>query len=203
MPRIKPERKVARRAEIVAAARACFARNGFHKTTLQDVFAQSGLSAGCVYNYFQSKDELMLAVAAARHDIESRTIAETLATADPVAGLMAVAEAFVTEYLGASEEPRRIALDTWSESLRNPAILNSVQQGLHCPRKQLVDLIERGKARARLSAHVDADMTARTMIALLHGFILQKLWDPELCAAAVLGTFRRLLPSLLEMSPPE
>lgn len=91
MPRLKSERKAERRAQIMAAARTCFARSGFHKTTLQDVFAESGLSAGGVYNYFRSKDELMLAIAEERHDDERRLIAEALEMDDPVAALRQVA----------------------------------------------------------------------------------------------------------------
>ena len=200
MPRVKPERKAARRAEIIEAARVCFARNGFRMTTLQDVFAESGLSAGCVYNYFRSKNELMLAVADARHDAEARLVTKGLEVSDPVAGLVGVAEAFVAEYLSAREQPRRIALETWSESLRNPAILKAVHQGLHGPRKQIVHLIERGKVMERFSADIDPDMAARTIIALFHGFVLQRLWDPKLSARAILTTFKTLLPSLLGVS---
>ncbi len=200
MPRVKPEHKAARRAEIIEAARECFARNGFRATTLQDVFAESGLSAGCVYNYFQSKDELMLAVADARHEAEARTITERLEPSDPAEGLVALAEAFVAEYLSAGEQSRRIALETWSESLRNPAILRAVHMGLHGPHKQIVHLIEHGKTMGRFSGDIDPDMAARTMIALLHGFVLQKLWDPKLSARAILGTFKTLLPSLLGVS---
>jgi AcrR family transcriptional regulator len=200
MPRVKPERKAARREEIIEAARVCFARNGFRTTTLQDIFAESGLSAGCVYNYFQSKNELMLAVADARHEAEARIITDGLEARDPAAALVAVAEAFVAEYLSVGEQSRRIALETWSESLRNPAILRAVHQGLHGPRRQIVQLIERGKTLGLFSADIDPDMAARTMIALLHGFVLQRLWDPKLSARAILAMFKNLLPSLLGVS---
>jgi AcrR family transcriptional regulator len=95
MPRVKPEHKDARRSEIIEAARACFARNGFRGTTLQEILAESGLSAGCVYNYFQSKNELMLAVADSRHEAEARIMTDGLEVSDLVAGLVVVAEAFI------------------------------------------------------------------------------------------------------------
>jgi len=72
-----------------------------------------------------------------------------------------------------------------------------MHQGLHGPRKQIVHLIEHGKTMGRFSAGVDPDMAARTMIALLYGFILPKLWDPKLSARAILAMFQTLLPSLL------
>jgi hypothetical protein len=71
---------------------------------------------------------------------------------------------------------------------------------LHGPRKQIVQLIERGKTMRLFSADIDPDMAARAMIALLHGFVLQKLWDPKLSARAILATFKTLLPSLLGVS---
>jgi AcrR family transcriptional regulator len=97
MPRLRPERKAERRAQIVAAARTCFARSGFHKATLQDVFAEAGLSAGCVYNYFRSKDELMLAIAEERHEDERRLIAEVSEMDDPVAALRQIAKTFADQ----------------------------------------------------------------------------------------------------------
>lgn len=64
MPRVSDEHLNRRRRQIMEAALRCFARKGFHDTTLQDVFRESGLSAGAVYRYFKSKDELVQAIAA-------------------------------------------------------------------------------------------------------------------------------------------
>ena len=44
MPRLRPERKEERRAQIVAAARTCFARSGFHKATCR-MFSPKRVSA--------------------------------------------------------------------------------------------------------------------------------------------------------------
>lgn len=46
MPKLKPATMAARRDEILRAAEACFARQGFHQTTISDVIAEAGLSAG-------------------------------------------------------------------------------------------------------------------------------------------------------------
>src|SRR5690242_18559394 len=63
MPKVSEEHRVARRAQIVAAARSCVIDQGFHKTTMADVIAASGLSAGAVYGYFKSKEEIVAAIA--------------------------------------------------------------------------------------------------------------------------------------------
>jgi AcrR family transcriptional regulator len=197
MPRVKPEHKAARRAQIVRAARTCFARSGYHKTTLQDVFAEAGLSAGCVYNYFQSKEELMLAIAEERHDDERRWIASASEAADPIAGLRQVAKTFVHEYLTKEGlDKRRIASQTWSEAQINPAILSSVREGLDGPTAQLAQLIRRAQAGKRLTSELDADSIAHTISALFHGSVLQKLWKPDIDIEMQLAVFEHFLCSL-------
>jgi AcrR family transcriptional regulator len=197
MPRLRPERKEERRAQIVAAARTCFARSGFHKATLQDVFAEAGLSAGCVYNYFRSKDELMLAIAEERHEDERRLIAELSEMDDPVAALRQIAKTFADQYLKDDGlDKRRIALQTWSEAQINPFILSSVRAGMDGPRAQLAHLIRRGQTAKRLTSRHDADAIAHTIIALFHGSMLQKLWKPDIDNATHFAVFEHFLRSI-------
>ena len=63
MPKVSDEHRAARRKQIVDAGRHCVADQGFHKTTMSDVIRESGLSAGAVYGYFRSKDEILAAIA--------------------------------------------------------------------------------------------------------------------------------------------
>lgn len=63
MPRLTEGNREARRAEIVAAARRCFSRDGFHQTLMPDVAAEAGVSTGAPYRYFSSKEEIILEVA--------------------------------------------------------------------------------------------------------------------------------------------
>ncbi len=45
--------------QILASALELFARNGFHNTTMRAIAAQAGVSKGLIYNYFDSKDDLL------------------------------------------------------------------------------------------------------------------------------------------------
>jgi AcrR family transcriptional regulator len=51
-----------RREQIFQAALSCFARAGYHQTTMDDIVAESGLSKGTLYWYFDSKKDLFLAL---------------------------------------------------------------------------------------------------------------------------------------------
>ena len=61
MPKLSQNEMEARRREIIAAAGRCFARKGIQATTMREIFAEAGMSAGAVYNYFKTKDDLIAA----------------------------------------------------------------------------------------------------------------------------------------------
>src|SRR6478736_8387639 len=63
MPKVTDAHRESRREQILVAAWKCFSRNGFHSTSMADVIAEAGLSAGAVYLYFRSKDDIIVAVA--------------------------------------------------------------------------------------------------------------------------------------------
>src|SRR5215510_11367536 len=52
-----------RRARILDAAERSFCRSGFHRTTMQDVAAEAGMSPGNLYRYFSSKDAMVAGLA--------------------------------------------------------------------------------------------------------------------------------------------
>src|SRR5215813_1359022 len=61
MPKISDEQRQARRAQILAAAWRCFARNGIHATSMEEIIREADLSAGAVYLYYKGKEDLILA----------------------------------------------------------------------------------------------------------------------------------------------
>jgi AcrR family transcriptional regulator len=59
MPKVTEAHREARRHEIARAALRCFARKGFAATSIADIIAESGLSAGAIYGNYKNKDELI------------------------------------------------------------------------------------------------------------------------------------------------
>ena len=56
----RPDVSEERKAQIYQAALTCFSSKGYHRTTMDDIVAESGLSKGSLYWYFKSKKELFL-----------------------------------------------------------------------------------------------------------------------------------------------
>jgi AcrR family transcriptional regulator len=54
--------RAARREEILAAARAVFARQGFRGTTIADIAEEAGIALGTIYLYFRSKEDVFAAL---------------------------------------------------------------------------------------------------------------------------------------------
>jgi TetR/AcrR family transcriptional regulator, transcriptional repressor of aconitase len=64
MPKISEERKAERREQILEGARHCFAEHGYEGATVARLEREIGLSRGAIFNYFPSKEDLFLELAA-------------------------------------------------------------------------------------------------------------------------------------------
>src|SRR3569832_910568 len=63
MRRANVQLQADRRGEILAAAQACFARSGFHQTSMQEICAEAGMSPGNLYRFFRSKEDIIAGIA--------------------------------------------------------------------------------------------------------------------------------------------
>ncbi len=63
MPKISLEKRTARREQILAGARRCFAEHGYEGATVARLEAEIGLSRGAIFNYFSSKEDLFIELA--------------------------------------------------------------------------------------------------------------------------------------------
>ena len=64
MPKISEERTEARREQILEGARRCFAEHGYEGATVARLEQEIGLSRGAIFNYFPSKEDLFIELAA-------------------------------------------------------------------------------------------------------------------------------------------
>ncbi len=180
MPRVTADHLESRRQEIVRAALRCFAREGFHATSVRDVVRESGLSAGAVYSYFPSKAELVAgavepilealtgvldAVVDTDESLEegrtpAETVAEVLRRIYPIA-------------VGGELDYTRIAVTAWAEGLRDPAVRAIAEQTYGTVRGRLTHRVARWRDAGHLAADVDAEALGQVLFSTLVGFVLQ------------------------------
>jgi len=180
MPKVSQSYLDARRSQILEAAIVCFSREGFHRTTMQDIVKQSRLSPGAIYNYFKSKEEIIEAIANQRHAKEHFLVSEARKEPDVASVLKRIRDAFFGELRNPKERlRRRVGIQLWAEAQRNPRILKIVRRGVNGPHKLLRAIFSDAQRRKEISDEVEPDAAARFMIAAFQGFVLQMEWDNE------------------------
>jgi AcrR family transcriptional regulator len=75
MPRVSQDHLDARRRQILAGARTCFARFGYEGATVRRLEEATGLSRGAIFHHFRDKESLFLALA----EDEARKMADVVA----------------------------------------------------------------------------------------------------------------------------
>ena len=107
-----------RRGEILTAAEHCFVKSGFHRTTIQNIAAEAGMSVGNVYRYFASKDAVVEALVG-RDQAKMADDFDSLRTADPMGAFGALMRRQIVENGRAQSI---LWLEICAEAARNPAI---------------------------------------------------------------------------------
>ncbi len=78
----------ARRAQIIDAAARVFAEKGFHRATTREIASAAGVSEGTIYNYFDSKADLLIGIMARLAELEQLDVELTQALQGDVKDFM-------------------------------------------------------------------------------------------------------------------
>ena len=69
----RQERRAARRKmQILEAAATVFAKKGFHRATTKEIAEAADVAEGTIYNYFESKDDLLISLIDWLSDLQGR-----------------------------------------------------------------------------------------------------------------------------------
>lgn len=197
MPKVSKEHSVSQRKAILNAAIRCFARKGFHRATMRDVVRESGMSAGALYLYFNSKDELIEAIAESRHLRERDWITSALQGEDLAESLQVLMLSFARALKDKNEQrERRLAIQLWAESLLDPKIRASVLRGVNTPTKLLTAFFKSAQRKRRISRSLNCEATSRMLVALYQGLVLQIAWNPGISLTPQIKIIQSMLLAL-------
>ncbi len=186
MPKISPARKDARRSEILAAAVRCFARQGFQKTTIQDICAEGGMSVGAIYSYFASKEAIVAALSETGQRATADLFRASRQAGPPTEQLRAL--------LAALERPQGVTtfqLDvrSWAEAIGDEGLRQSTVRA----HADLVALLT--PLASPLAAHrgLTASAVAELAAAVIAGCEVRKAIQPSADLAPLLSALVALL----------
>lgn len=159
-----PHLREARRSQILRAAARCFARQGFHRTTMREVYREAGLSAGAVYNYFPSKEAVIEAVAAQERREDEELLRLLREEGDPARGFARC----LREILARAADPELAAMgvELSAESVRNPRVRRLFDANRARTRKALIAFLREASARGAIDGALDLPVTADVLLML-------------------------------------
>ncbi|MFC7732826.1 TetR/AcrR family transcriptional regulator [Actinomadura keratinilytica] len=177
MPRVSEAHLEQRRQQILDAARACFIRKGFHETSMQDIFAEAGLSAGAVYRYFKSKTEIVESIASEAIAMMGGTLHEIVAEDPPpppeeaLERLMTHMVEIGESYLGSFA----LAPQAWSLAMHDSGYREHIASVLRPVHALWATYAERLRDVGILPPDTNPQAVAKTLLALLPGFMVQRV----------------------------
>jgi len=180
MPKMSTAHLEARRTEILDAAETCFIRKGLHQTTMHDICEEAQLSPGAVYRYFDSKEDLIDAVAERRTQQEMQFIDEAKAqTSRAAEALTVLGDRFWGQFLRPDfEHWARLDIEIWPETLRNPRHQARVREQRSMLRQALADVCRLAIEQGTMRVEADPETMANLLMALYRGLQLHKAIDP-------------------------
>jgi AcrR family transcriptional regulator len=171
MPKVTDAYREARRDEIAQAALRCLARNGFANTSMADIIAESGASAGAIYSHFAGKADIARHVAQIVMDSKA---AELTAHANGLGRPMAPAESirFLLETLGREGVSKSMLVQLWAEATVDPEIHLMMSEAVGQLRHAYVVTVRPWLVSHGMPAgEASVQRAATTMLTLSQGFI--------------------------------
>jgi len=177
VPRLSAATRDERRQRFIQGAWRCAARKGYRDTTIDDVCVETGLSKGAFYGYFESKQDLLLAL-----------LEEEAASIDRLMDELENAGLIGTDRLrrfargmlerGENSSQVQVTADLWTAMTTEPAVRAAFVASHRHRRERLRSWIDGGIAAGELS-DIPANALAALLLALADGLLLHGSLDPK------------------------
>lgn len=164
------------KTKILEAALRLFSTRGYNAASVDDICREAGISKGAFYHHFKSKQALFLALLdgwlktfdTAIKASKDRTVPETF---------MLMTEAYPYIFATAGEG-LPMFLEFWMQASRDENIWQAGIAPYRRYHKQFTALIKRGMDEGSF-IELDPELTARMIISMAMGLLLQSLLDPK------------------------
>jgi AcrR family transcriptional regulator len=196
VPKVTEEYRVARRDEIADAALRAFRRKGFQATSMAEIIAESGLSAGAIYGHYPSKSAIVVDVATRIIDARITDI-ETLAGLTEMPPPPALPRMLVGAMMHALGAPG-IMLQLWGEGVTDPEVGLLTSNVIERLRTTLTRYVSLWHQRTHGTAPDAADSLAVEQVPLfigcVQGYVIQAAIVSGFDGNAYLDAVEKYLP---------
>ena len=171
-----------RRTQILEAALICFARRGFHQTSMHDISGEAGISVGLIYRYFENKEAVISAMA----DRHKKEIGEVLKRARQAPTLLESLEILFTAHC-CEDAPQLVSafvVDLYAEASRNPQVADLVRDVLETAMDGVRELISRSPEGQNAAHGLTPNELAELIFAVARGMLMLDVLRPQAMTAA-------------------
>lgn len=177
---IKQQLIEARRNQILDAAANRFAEKGFHRATTRDIANRAGVAEGTIYNYFDRKGDLLLAIMMRLSTVEdvSTELTEAL-NKDPRDSLLAIAR----HRAGLIDENRETLRAILPEMLVNADLRGQFYRRFAQPLASLLEQYVRARIASGDLRPVEAPLAVRSVQAMFIGLMILRILGDDTLAS--------------------
>lgn len=182
MPKVSEAHLEQRRQQILDAAITCFARKGFHQTTMADIASQAGVSDTLAYRYFSGKEDLIEAAVKLHGDT---TFEDLLGTSDGVEDFHTLLELLIGTNIRRFERPEKMKATmgmyfrVWAEALHDESARQQLIERWHHNFDVAEGLVKRAQQAGQIASRLNPRAVAWVMLATHYGSNLLAVLDPE------------------------
>ena len=167
------------RQRILATALERFGKDGYDATGVAEICAGAGVSKGAFYHHFPSKQAVFLALMDGwLANLDNQMQVARLATYNVPDGLIAMA-GMTGDLFSESRDRYAIIFEFWIQASRQPEIWQAAIAPYHRYQELIAGIIQNGIDEGSLDEKIIPGDTARVLLALVMGLLLQAYFDPE------------------------
>ncbi len=159
----RAQRAAQRRRQLLGAAARVFACKGYERATTREIASEADLAEGTIYNYFASKQDLLLALAEGIRQEFEQAIGGLRAEGDPHAEIVRGVRDALGVLADNAEIIRGLITGLWDPSLGFRGYLIPGSQQLTA---QVQRLLATAAEQGRLKAH-DSELVARMVVGMV------------------------------------
>jgi TetR/AcrR family acrAB operon transcriptional repressor len=185
-PTGEPGRERDKRPRILAAAQAVFAEQGFDAARMDEVARRARVGKGTLYNYYESKEDLLIhAVIASMEEVRERIATAVDPSPDePIRSVEAVLRMLIVEALPALTRGfHSLYNQAWGVIARDPEARRrffEANQAFYRERESdFEELIEAGARAGQFRSDLDPAEISLLVQALFDGLLRRATFDPE------------------------
>ncbi|MEZ5923091.1 MAG: TetR/AcrR family transcriptional regulator [Hyphomicrobiaceae bacterium] len=183
------------RRRILDAAVACFARSGFHGTSMQEICQEARMSPGGLYRHFTSKDAIIEAIAAEERERNARYLGAVQAESDHLQALFDGGFAFLKDMAGSRDAA--LCAEVCAEAQRNPRIREIFEVNHRQARDSLTRAITAAQAAGEVDGTLDPHVVVKVLMAIADGLIVRPSFDSEMSVERIEPGLRALIHRML------